>query len=266
VAIPAEQPGKLLITVKSDGEKTSGVVLTLYETMTDMVVIKMITDIYGEASIALPAGEYYLRQVEVPAGYKLNTDRIGVSVKSGGIKEIPITVEKIPAPTPEPTPKPASKPAVKPAAPTPKPNPQGSLQIAVQAEQSGNPLSGAIFGVFRVSDNAKITELTTDADGAASIALDPAEYYLRELKSPYGYINEPARIRFSVSNGAAVKVEVTNQRDGNIPDNDISNIFIPQTGQGLPLADYILGIALMVIDALCVLLLYGKRLRIWGGF
>jgi uncharacterized surface anchored protein len=133
------------------------------------------------------------------------------------------------------------------------------LQIIKQAEQTGKYLSGAVFGVYRVSDNGKITELTTNADGEASYSLENGDYYLRELKAPYGYIAEAARIYFTVSDGATVKVEVTNLRDPNITDAEIpgGNITVPKTGEDFPTMNYVFGFTLLALAALCGVCLFG---------
>ena len=136
----------------------------------------------------------------------------------------------------------------------------GTLQIIKQAEQSGNPLSGAVFGVYRVSDNKKLIELTTDADGRASLYLDPGEYYLRELKPPYGYMLEPARIYFTVKSGILVKVEVTNQRDINISDNNAPGIIsIPKTGEDFLTANIVFGVLLIFTSLICCVWLFCRK-------
>ncbi|MDR1704316.1 MAG: prealbumin-like fold domain-containing protein [Clostridiales bacterium] len=127
---------------------------------------------------------------------------------------------------------------------------QGTLQIMKLAEQSGNPLSGAVFGVYRASDNKRLADLTTDADGGAYHALEPGEYYIRELKPPYGYLLEQTQIHFTVMSGETVIVDVTNERDASISDNGTNGISIPKTGEDFPALNYIAGSVLIGIALL----------------
>jgi uncharacterized surface anchored protein len=273
---PEEKPGRLVLLKKADGtgEKLSGAVFGVYRSADDTKITELTTDRYGEAATSLPAGNYYLRELTAPAGFILNTDRISVTVKAGEVKEITVTNKPqavttptpIPNPPATPTPPPTTDKPVPPASATPTPtNP--NLHIIKQAAQTGKYLSGAVFGVYRVSDNGKITELTTDADGEASYTLENGDYYLRELKAPYGYIAEAVRIYFTVSDGAAVKVEVTNQRDPNITDAEIpgGEITIPKTGEDFPALNYVFGISLLLAAALCGVCLMRKKHTITKG-
>jgi LPXTG-motif cell wall-anchored protein len=127
----------------------------------------------------------------------------------------------------------------------------GELQLINQAEKTGNSLSGAVFGIYRVTDNRKMVEITTNADGRASLYLEPGEYYLRELKPSYGYLLESARIYFDAVNGETVKVEITSLRDMNIRDiNAPGGINLPKTGEDFPIYNYIFGILLLLVAVL----------------
>jgi len=140
-------------------------------------------------------------------------------------------------------------------------NGYGTLQVLKLAEQSGNPLSGALFGVYRASDNTKLIDLTTNADGEASQSLESGEYYLRELKPPYGYLLERARIFFTVRSGVLVKVEVTNQRDFSIKDINTPGgvINLPKTGEDFPLHNYVIAILLIASALTCCVWVFFKR-------
>jgi len=127
----------------------------------------------------------------------------------------------------------------------------GNVRIIARAEQSGNLLQGAVFAVYRVSDNTRLTELTTDADGQVTHPLATGEYYLRQLRATFGYLPEAARIFFTVEDGKTVVVEVTNQRDKDAPYAEGDNITLPQTGEMPPAMNYVIGALLLVLAMLC---------------
>jgi hypothetical protein len=177
------------------------------------------------------------------------------------------TPAQTPTPKPEPTPTPAPQPnpMAMPETVTIPESITGELLIIKKAEQTGDPLYGAVFGVYSAEDDAKIIELTTDADGKVSLALEPGGYYLKELRAPYGYQLEPAKIYFTITANVTVKVEVTNIRDTDIPDGDLplGSITIPKTGFDFPIGNYALAGFLWGIALLCGFMLYrGWKLKI----
>jgi len=128
----------------------------------------------------------------------------------------------------------------------------GTLQIIVKAEQSGNPIYGTTFGVYHAAGNRQqIVELNTNVDGKISFPLEPGEYYLRNYQSPFGFLTENARIFFTIAENNVTIVEITMQRDMDIPYANDSNISLPQTGELPPVMNYVLGISLILISLLC---------------
>jgi len=126
----------------------------------------------------------------------------------------------------------------------------GNVQIIARAEQSGNLLQGAVFAVYRASDNTRLAELTTGANGQVTHQLAPGEYFLRQQRATFGYLPETARIFFTVEDGKTVVVEVTNQRDMDVPYVD-GNITLPQTGELPPVMNYVLGVLLLALAMMC---------------
>jgi len=192
-------PGTVKVTKKAEDtdKRLSGAVFAIYRASNDKKVAEITTGKNGTASYELEAGRYYLVERTAPEGYKLNTDKISFTIKSGETKEINVTN------------------ALKdPDAPD-----TGSLYLVKKAEGTGARLPGAVFGVYKTSGNAKATEITTDSDGEALCDLEPGSYYLRELKAPSGYVLESVSIPFTVKVDSTVRVEVTNMRqqaNGNI--------------------------------------------------
>jgi uncharacterized surface anchored protein len=197
--------------------------------------------------------------------------------------EINLMNRAVSSPTPEitPTPSTQTKEAVSPTVapdPTTPPPPtdtttntttpipttevvQEGLLLTVRAEQTGAPISGAIFGVYSASDNLRIAKLITDANGTANLSLSSGEYFLQEIEAPFGYLPDPARIFFTVSDNSVVRVDVTNQRDPDIPDANATDgfIYIPETGQRYPILNYVLGTALLVFSVTATGLLIWRR-------
>ena len=113
--------------------------------------------------------------------------------------------------------------------------------------------------MYNASDNAEVTKLTTGADGTSTFSLDPGSYYLKELQAPYGFLIEQAKINFTVTAGATVTVEVTDQRDWSIPSAPQSNIDMPKTGETFPTTNYVFGAALLILAVICGVQLRSAR-------
>ena len=265
---PKPTEGKIKLVKKDDenGKLLAGAVFGVYRTSDDVKVCELETTSRGEAiSPLLSKGEYYLKELKAPDTYEISKEKYGITVKADKTAEITVTNKKVPEPTPTPVPPSTSTPTPKPTptptpVPTPKPSdPTGSLVLLKKAEQTGNPLKGAVFGVYSVSDNTKVAELTTKSDGKATTSLPVGDFYLLELKAPYGYLLEETKIFFSVAKDSTVTVEVTNQRDESISEPN-TPIEVPKTGDSVPYGNYILGISLIVLAlTLSGLLIYRKR-------
>ena len=266
------QNGRLLITLTSSaGERLEGAIFSIHHRMTDELTATVVTNRFGEASINLPPGEFFMRQASVPQGYRASADRLNFIVRSAEVSDISVVVQAIeptpaePQATPEPTPTPqtttqsttqANRPVTVTQSTTAAPQRQGNIEIMARAEQSGNPIIGVTFGVYRVSDNARITEITTDMNGLAAMSLSPGEYYLRNYAVPFGFIHERARIFFTVSGTGMVRIDVTAQRDWNIPYADYGHIILPQTGELLPIWNYVSGAVFVSLGVLLIVKLW----------
>jgi uncharacterized surface anchored protein len=250
--------------------------------MTDRLVAEMTTDTFGEASAFLPPGSYFMRQSALPIGYSLNMDRIPVTITSGAMTDFSIVARGIPRPTTATTP--TSPPTTAPVSLLPpvtgtpaisgvavteityaEPDDtlagQGRLEIVTRAAQSGNPLSGGVFGVYRAADNRLVSELATGTDGTAYIELSPGGYFLQELRATFGFVLEPTRIFFEVAAYEVVVVEITKERDWGIADVDAEGmIWIPPTGEDMSVFHYLGGAFLIVVAVACgFLLLYTHK-------
>ena len=264
---PEATEGKIKLIKKDadDGKLLDNAIFGVYRVSDDVKVCELETTSNGEAlSSLLPIGEFYLREVKAPENYEISNEKYGVTVRADETTEITITNKKIPEPvstaTPTPTsttiiitptqttesnPTPIPTPTLKPTpVPVPTPtqnNPTGKLIIIKKAEQTSELLTGAVFGVHRVSDDVKITELTTDANGKAEMSLPTDEFYLLELKAPYGYKLEDSKIYFTIVKDLTVYVDVTNERDNFFTTPD-EHIEIPKTGITPPYLNYALAL------------------------
>jgi hypothetical protein len=127
----------------------------------------------------------------------------------------------------------------------------GRLEITTRAEGSGNPLSGGLFSVYSF-DNRRIAQLTTGTGGLAYIELEPGQFFIRELRPTYGFLLEDSRILVDVAEGRVTRIEMTKERDMDIPYLDPyayggGIIYIPPTGQDMSLFHYVGGGALLLI-------------------
>jgi len=181
--------GTLTVIKIADGtsEKLAGAVFGIYRVSDDVKVGEITTNSKGEASISLPAAEYYLKELKAPSNFVLSGDKIAVTITAGKNTEITVTNYAVPDDTET-----------------------GTLRLIKKAEGTGKLLSDAVFGVYRASDNSKVAEITTNDKGEAIIDLEPDSYYLRELKAPKSFVAEPSRIPFVIKADRTVVVEVTN--------------------------------------------------------
>lgn len=189
IETPTDPPGTLKIIKKSEGgELLSGAVFGIYRKSDDKKVAEVTTDENGEASVKLPEGDFYCKELSAPEGYQLLTEKTSVSITSETTKEITIINKPLPD------------------------EDMGRILIVKKAASTGRLLEDAVFGVYLTSNNEKVAELTTDSSGEASIMLPLSSYYLKELRAPSGgYVLETAKIPFKLtSEGVTVKVEVTN--------------------------------------------------------
>lgn len=225
---PAPQPqgGRIrLIKQSEDGKLLPGAVFGLYRTDTGEKVGELATGSDGTTvSAALPVLEqgYYLLEHTAPAGYVLSTEKAAVTVKEGETTEITLTNQAVENPTP---PEPESKP--------------GKLLIIKKAEKTGTLLKGAVFGVYRASDDKRMGEITTNRYGEAALTLAPGDYYLRELEAPAGFRVDSGRIAFRIKSEETKEITVTNKQEASTAG---SLLIIKKSEDGKPLSGAVFGV------------------------
>lgn len=270
-----EEPGTLRITKRDaeSGERLKDAVFGIYDKDTDNRMGEVTTDRKGVAEIELEPGDYYLLELEAPAGYQLDEEKIGFRIHSGKTKEK--TIENVKKDTDETEDAVKETPAKEnqtkePASSQTSPfasifsglstaqisqtsgesqkedKNTGTLQIINVAAGTGEKLSGQILTVYS-SDGKKAGEVTVKG-GTGTLTLTEGDYYLRERKSPAGFFGETARIRFSITEGMTTIVEITSERD---MEHTNPQDIIPKTGEPLPLLPLGLSALCLLAAAVC---------------
>ncbi|WP_304427845.1 SpaA isopeptide-forming pilin-related protein [uncultured Clostridium sp.] len=156
--------GRLTIT-KTDGStgKLSGAEFTIYKKSDNSVVETLVTNSNGTAtSSLLPLGDYYFKETKAPTGFVLDDTRVDFSLTASA-KNVSKTVVNRPV--------------------------RGNIRIVKTDSDTGAKLAGAVFKLYRKSDNAEIKTVTTNSQGFGNISDVPyGEYYVKEITAPNGYI------------------------------------------------------------------------------
>ena len=186
---PAPTTGTLQI-VKTDDTTNiflPGAVYGIYDAATDTEVTELTTDQNGAASAELPAGDYYAVELQAPSGYQLSTDKTSFTISVSNTTMLTLQDSLLPVATPT-----------------------GFISIVKQADITGNPLPGAVFGIYRADDDTKVMDLMTGADGTTtSAALTVGDYYALETQAPAGFQINPNRFDVTVNDGETAVITVT---------------------------------------------------------
>ena len=212
---PESKPGKLLVIKKAEktGTLLKGAEFGVYRTSDDKRMGETTTDRYGEAALTLAPGDYYLRELEAPAGFRLDSGRIAFRIKSEETKEITVTNK-------------------------PEASTAGSLLI-IKRSEDGKPLSGAVFGVYDAATREKLDEVTTDRYGEAVLELEAGGYFLRELKAPAGYALSADTVNFKIRTGETKEITLSNKllepETPEVPTTGTVKLMKKAAGSGQPL-------------------------------
>ncbi len=172
-------------TAKIAKESEDGVVSGLQFRVTGNGIDKTYTtDSKGQITDTLPAGTYTVTEVNTPGRYNTPASQ-SITVPDGGTATVTFnnTLKK------------------------------GYVEIYKADTTTGNPLAGAVFGIYN-SAGTRIGELKTNADGYAKSGLLPYGdgYYLLEEKAPEGYVLDTTKHYFNVrTNGQTITIRTNNQ-------------------------------------------------------
>ncbi len=163
------------IYTKADILNVTGEILVHADNLVDMAV----TDENGDARFEtdLPLGQYYIKEIEAPAGYLLDTNIYDVdfSYKAGMTAEISQQLEVMDTPM--------------------------IVEISKTDITTGKELKGAMLEVLDANGDV-YASWTTDGTPYRLEAIPAGDYVLRETAAPYGY---------KLANEAAFTVEETGE-------------------------------------------------------
>ncbi|UUV98944.1 SpaA isopeptide-forming pilin-related protein [Vagococcus luciliae] len=154
-----------------------------------VVATDLTTDLLGQVSVTgLVPGEYVVKEVKAPVGYKINTQEFNVIIASSHLgmpEQSVISVTDY----------------------------QGSIQIT-KTDKEAHLLSGAVFAIRdAVSHQIVKNNLTTDSTGRVMVGqLMPGNYELVETQAPTGFVRNEKALPFDVSfedNGQPKALELT---------------------------------------------------------
>ncbi|MBK5456879.1 choice-of-anchor A family protein [Bacillus sp. TH23] len=176
VKVDANDKTKLLsdaeFTVYKDGKK----------------VAELKTDESGKAMLPkLPLGEYTVKEMKAPAGYKISNKEWKVTIQNEKeVVKVEAENEKL----------------------------LGSLQIIkTDDKDQAERLAGAVFTLKDAKGNVVKEKITTDKSGTVKVeGLVPGEYTLEETKAPEGYELTKQVIHVTVDGEKVVDVKVTNSK------------------------------------------------------
>ena len=223
VFYPAERRPDAVVGKKLDenGEPLEGAVFGLFAEDGSEPLQTATSDEEGVFSFNITEpGEYIVKEIEAPAGYKLDATEYPISATgSGEIFELEISNT------------PAS----------------GSVKVTLtDAEDSSKNLSGAVFAVYD-KDGNKVGELTETSDGVYELGgLLCGEYTVKLEKAPSGYAAGGSWNLTISEDGEVAEIAATAEEEA------------PPTGDHSEIALYI-ALIVVALAAIAALIFTGRR-------
>lgn len=182
ISVPNSQNAGLTVTkVNEQGNPLAGAEFILYN-MKGTQIAELTTQVNGVATCPeLEAGNYILREVKAPDGYKLQSTPTVVQIKANTGASVKITNESL-----------------------------SSIVIKKTDADTGVALSGAVFEVTNSAGNV-IDTLRTDNTGFAQTGkLEDGTYYVKETVAPTGYMVDTSVRTVEVRAGETQTLNITN--------------------------------------------------------
>ncbi len=182
VTIAAADQENAVILTKTDSDSSTnkvlqGAVFDLYKSDGTKVASDLTTDANGQIEYQnqnLTTGDYYFVETKAPEGYQLSNKHFEFMVVKNSQSSVKVAVSDQES--------------------------TGSVLLNKIDSDTGNPLQGAVFDLYK-SDGSKVaSNLTTDANGQIKVSdLKPGSYYFVESKAPNGYnFNSGKKYAFTV--------------------------------------------------------------------
>ncbi|WP_143806647.1 SpaA isopeptide-forming pilin-related protein [Oenococcus oeni] len=182
VTIAADDQENAVILTKTDSDSSTnkvlqGAVFDLYKSDGTKVASDLTTDANGQIEYQnqnLTAGDYYFVETKAPEGYQLSNKHFEFTVVKNSQSSVKVAVSDQES--------------------------TGSVLLNKIDSDTGNPLQGAVFDLYK-SDGSKVaSNLATDANGQIKVSdLKPGSYYFVETKAPNGYnFNSNKKYAFTV--------------------------------------------------------------------
>ena len=160
----------------------------------------------------LPIGTITIQETKAPEGYLLNSQIFVQQITSNGNTNQVINTYNAPI--------------------IPEQVMKGSVELYKSDDESGNTLSGAVYGIY-FHDGTEVGKLTTDEAGYAKSELLPyGQYYLKEITAPNGYVLDNTQYPFTIStDGQVITINATDE-------NQMGQIQGTKTGEVLTGRDF----------------------------
>ncbi len=182
VTVAADDQENAVILTKTDSDSSTnkvlqGAVFDLYKSDGTKVASDLTTDANGQIEYQnqnLTTGDYYFVETKAPEGYQLSNKHFEFMVVKNSQSSVKVAVSDQES--------------------------TGSVLLNKIDSDTGNPLQGAVFDLYK-SDGSKVaSNLTTDANGQIKVNdLKPGSYYFVESKAPNGYnFNSNKKYAFTV--------------------------------------------------------------------
>lgn len=171
------------VTIHKKDEDTnavlSGVRIGIYKAADDSLVSEHTTDTDGNITVeALPAGEYYAKEIAAPEGYILNTNEYPFTIHTNGTETGIVTI----------------------------PNEKEPFAVTLTKTDAatGQGLSGATIVIKNAATQETVDTLTSGTNGTVTLELDPGNYVFYETAAPSGYELNNEQKQFTVAEDGTV--------------------------------------------------------------
>ena len=193
-----------------DGSAVSGAVFKLYKyddasktTYTEVTELRDTKGVFRYEGLG--TGDYFVREWSAPSGYQLITKDYTFSIDADD-NGTTVSLDN------------ADRKDTNGRSCIEEPREDGKVKLFKADKETGNPLEGALFDLYKEGDTAPLKkDLASDALGYVKAeGLKWGKYYFIETKAPEGFAADKSKHWFEVNkDNASATVEITLDLDGN---------------------------------------------------